>query len=249
MRYFIELSYNGGAYHGWQRQPNSVTVQQTIENALSMLLGDSIEITGAGRTDTGVHAEQMYAHFDFENTIDTGDLTYRLNAFLPKDIAVKHIQPVPDDAHARFDAERRTYRYDVVDEKDVFRASTALYYKPALDIELMNRSSASLLDYEDFECFAKAHSDVKTYNCKLYEASWERKGHVLSFTISADRFLRNMVRAVVGTLLEIGSGKRADSDLSDIIASKNRSEAGASAPAHGLFLQNIVYPKSILPHE
>ncbi len=200
---------------------------------------------GAGRTDTGVHAAQMVAHFDTETSIDTEDLTYKLNSFLPKTIAIHNIKQVHADAHARFDATQRTYRYKITTFKDVFNFDNAYYYTKNLDINLMNEASTILLEYSDFKCFSRAHSDVKTHICALTEAFWIKNEHELIFQISADRFLRNMVRAIVGTLLDIGNHKTSLEDFHNIIQSKDRSNAGASAPAKGLYLTKIVYPDSI----
>jgi len=200
---------------------------------------------GAGRTDTGVHAAQMVAHFDTESSIDTDDLTYKLNSFLPKTIAIHNIKQVHADVHARFDATQRTYRYKISTFKDVFNFDNAYYYTNKLDVDLMNKASTILLEYSDFKCFSRAHSDVKTHICAISEAFWVKNEHELIFQISADRFLRNMVRAIVGTLLDVGNHKTALEDFHNIIQSKDRSKAGASAPAKGLYLTKIVYPDSI----
>ena len=245
MRYFVELSYNGTDYHGWQVQPNAITVQSVLDKALSILLKKPTTTMGAGRTDTGVHAAQMVAHFDTESSIDTEDLTYKLNSFLPKTIAVHNIKQVHADAHARFDATQRTYRYKISTFKDVFNFDNAYYYTNKLDVDLMNMASTILLEYSDFKCFSRAHSDVKTHICAISEAFWIKNGHELIFQISADRFLRNMVRAIVGTLLDVGNHKITLEDFHNIIQSKDRSKAGASAPAKGLYLTKIVYPDSI----
>lgn len=245
MRYFVELSYNGTDYHGWQVQPNAITVQSVLDKALSILLKKPTTTMGAGRTDTGVHAAQMVAHFDTESSIDTEDLTYKLNSFLPKTIAVHNIKQVHADAHARFDAIQRTYRYKISTFKDVFNFDNAYYYTNKLDVDLMNKASTILLEYSDFKCFSRAHSDVKTHICAISEAFWIKNEHELIFQISADRFLRNMVRAIVGTLLDVGNHKTALEDFHNIIQSKDRSKAGASAPAKGLYLTKIVYPDSI----
>ena len=200
---------------------------------------------GAGRTDTGVHAAQMVAHFDTESSIDTEDLTYKLNSFLPKTIAVHNIKQVHANAHARFDATQRTYRYKISTFKDVFNVDNVYHYTNKLDVDLMNKASTILLEYSDFKCFSRAHSDVKTHICAISEAFWVKNEHELIFQISADRFLRNMVRAIVGTLLDVGNHKTALEDFHNIIQSKDRSKAGASAPAKGLYLTKIVYPDSI----
>lgn len=245
MRYFIELSYNGNAYHGWQIQPNAITVQETIQDALSKLLKSPLTITGAGRTDTGVHATQMFAHFDTESPIDSENLTYKLNSFLPNDIAIATIFSVNANAHARFDATKRTYNYKVSLKKDVFLHDYTYYTHQILDIEKMNEAAAVLFEYSDFQCFSKSNTDVKTYNCRIDYAKWEIDNNLLIFTISADRFLRNMVRAIVGTLINIGLGKLEVNDMHRIIQSKDRDEAGFSVPAKGLYLTEVLYPETI----
>ncbi len=245
MRFFIELSYNGKAYHGWQNQPNAISVQEVLEKALSILLKNTIALMGAGRTDAGVHASQMFAHFDFEETIDYKDLVYKLNSFLPKDIAVVDVFEVNSETHTRFDALSRTYNYKISTLKNVFDYDFAYQVQLPLDIEAMNQACKILLEYKDFQCFSKSNTDVKTYNCDIKEAFWTENSGKLRFTITADRFLRNMVRAIVGTMVNIGLGKLKPDDLHKIIASKDRSEAGFSAPAHGLYLVKIVYPDTI----
>ncbi|WP_353780218.1 tRNA pseudouridine(38-40) synthase TruA [Winogradskyella sp. 3972H.M.0a.05] len=245
MRYFIELSYNGKAYHGWQNQPNAISVQEVIENALSTLLSSSISIVGAGRTDAGVHAKQMFAHFDTDSEIDEKQLAYKLNSFLPKDVAIHEIFGVKDDAHARFDATSRAYIYELSTAKNPFTTETAYLVTLPLDVEAMNKACEKLLGHKDFQCFSKSNTDVKTYYCTIESAVWSETDSGLKFEIKADRFLRNMVRAIVGTLLNIGLGKLTIDDLDTIIASKNRSEAGYSVPAHGLYLTEVKYPKSI----
>lgn len=246
MRYFIELSYNGKAYHGWQIQPNAVSVQETIEKALSTLLSTEIPIVGAGRTDAGVHAKQMFAHFDTDKEIDTQQLAYKLNSFLPKDIAIYDIFKVKADAHARFDATARAYIYEISTVKNPFTTDSAYLVQLPLNLEAMNEACEKLLGHKDFQCFSKSNTDVKTYYCTIESATWTQKGTELQFEIKADRFLRNMVRAIVGTLLNIGLGKLSVDDLDHIIASKNRSEAGFSVPAHGLYLTAVEYPESII---
>ncbi|GAB5565991.1 MAG: tRNA pseudouridine(38-40) synthase TruA [Winogradskyella sp.] len=245
MRYFFELSYNGKAYHGWQNQPNAISVQEVLEQALSTILKTNIFIVGAGRTDAGVHASQMFAHFDFDGEFVTKDLVYKLNSFLPKDVAVKEIFEVKPEAHARFDAKSRTYHYKVTTSKNVFDYDFAYQVQIPLDVEAMNEACKILFEYRDFQCFSKSKTDVKTYNCDIKEAYWIREGEQLTFVITADRFLRNMVRAIVGTMVNIGLGKLEVEDLHTIIKSKNRGEAGFSVPAHGLYLVNIVYPEDI----
>lgn len=242
MRYFIKFAYNGTHYHGWQSQPNAVTVQETLEKALSLLFKKHIELVGAGRTDTGVHAKEMYAHFDFNEQLETDFWIPKLNSYLPKDIVIYEIIPVTAEAHARFDATSRTYEYYIHSFKDAFLTDLSWYHYYPLDLERMNEAASTLLEYTDFECFSKTNTDVFTYNCKITEAFWQKKGNQLIFTITADRFLRNMVRAIVGTLINIGQGKIEVAQLQKIIESKKRSEAGFSAPAHGLYLTQIKYP-------
>lgn len=242
MRYFIELSYNGEKYHGWQNQPNAISVQEVIEKALSTLLRTKISILGAGRTDAGVHAKQMFAHFDVENKLNTIELTFKLNSFLPKDIAIQKIHAVKDDAHARFDATGRTYEYLIVTEKNPFQTQSAHLVHKDLNIDLMNEAAKELFNYEDFKCFSKMHTDVKTYICKIEQAYWEQRNELLVFTIRADRFLRNMVRAIVGTLLEVGLGKLSITAFKQIIESRNRGNAGTSVPGKALYLTAVTYP-------
>lgn len=243
LRYFIEFAYNGTAYCGWQIQPNEVTVQQKLQDALSLLLRENIEVVGAGRTDAGVHAAQMYAHFDTQHQIDSTALTHRLNSYLPKDIAVIGFHRVHAEAHARFDATSRTYHYLIHTAKSPFKEHLSWYHFHALDVEKMNQAAQILLQYTDFECFSKTHTDVRTFNCNITQAYWEKlDDNSLRFTITADRFLRNMVRAVVGTLLQVGLGKVAVEHLHQVIESKNRSQAGFSVPAHGLYLTHVNYP-------
>lgn len=240
MRYFIQLSYNGKDYHGWQRQPKAPSVQEEIERALSLLLRTEIAIVGAGRTDTGVHARDYYAHFDYETSLPE-NLVSKLNSFLPKAIAIKAIFPVKDDAHARFDARSRTYQYFICMEKDPFGYEQYYYIHYPLDLDLMNKACEVLLRHTDFQCFSKVNTDVKTYICHLTEAYWRKEGGLLIFRITADRFLRNMVRAIVGTLLEVGTGKMTLEGLEQVLLSKNRSQAGYSVPGHALFLENVLY--------
>lgn len=241
MRYFIEFAYNGTNYRGWQAQPDAISVQETLQKALSLLLASPVELTGAGRTDAGVHAKKMYAHFDTDAWFETPKLLYRLNSFLPRDIAVRDIFPVSDDAHARFDARQRTYEYHIHTKKDVFLENLSWHYYRTLDLEAMNLAARQLLLHEDFECFSKTNTDVHTFICKISHAQWQREGDRLLFTISADRFLRNMVRAIVGTLIQVGLGKTTLAGFEAIIESKDRSQAGFSVPARGLYLTGIEY--------
>lgn len=242
MRYFIEFAYNGTHYHGWQYQPNAISVQETLNKVFSTLLQEEIEIVGAGRTDTGVHASQMYGHFDTEKDIDKAKLIYKANSFLPKDIAIYDIIPVHDDAHARFDATSRTYHYHIATKKDIFGNEISWFNQLPLDLDAMNEAAKILPDFTDFQCFSKSNTDVFTYNCKITEAYWRKENNKLIFTITADRFLRNMVRAIVGTLVNIGLHKITKEDFIQIIESKDRKKAGFSVPAQGLFLTNIKYP-------
>lgn len=243
-RYFIELSYNGAGYNGWQRQPNAPSVQEVLETGISMLLGAPHEIVGAGRTDTGVHAAFAVAHFDTEagdDKVSDPEFVYHLNCILPKDIAVKKVYAVPDDKHARFDARRREYRYYITTVKDPFATGTAWQITRPLDVDAMQTAAVSLMRYEDFTSFAKLHSDTKTNRCTIFGANWQVEGTKLVFTIAADRFLRGMVRAVVGTLVDVGRGKMTPAQFCAIIERKARAEASAQAPAHGLFLTDVQY--------
>ncbi len=241
-RYFIYLSYDGTMYHGWQIQPNGISVQEEIQKALSTLLRKDMEIVGAGRTDAGVHARVMVAHFDTDIAIDCTNLAYKLNRLLPKDISVYKVIPVAEDMHARFSAVKRTYHYYIHLHKNPFRRhySCELHYD--LDFPLMNRAAAMLMDYDDFAAFCKVHTDVKTTICKVSQARWIDDGDgCWHFIISADRFLRNMVRAVVGTLIDVGRHKITLQQFQNIVEGKNRSNAGESMPGNALFLENVEY--------
>lgn len=245
-RYFIFLSYNGAAYHGWQMQPNGISVQEVLTKALSTVLRTDIEITGAGRTDSGVHARLMVAHFETEAKLtDLEQFTNKLNSILPHDIAIYNIREVKNEAHARFDAISRRYEYHLVTEKSVFQHGFAARFSENLDFDKMNEAAATLFDYKDFTSFSKLHTDVKTNNCVIIQARWEKRNDIWVFTIEADRFLRNMVRAIVGTLLEVGRGKIDTEDFCKIIEVKNRCKAGVSVPACGLYLVDIQYPDSV----
>jgi tRNA pseudouridine38-40 synthase len=245
-RFFIYLSYKGTNYCGWQRQPNAPTVQQTLEEALSTLLRRPTGVVGAGRTDTGVHARLMVAHFDAVAPLDPGLLAFKLNGLLPKDIAIRGIRPVSPDAHARFDAKTRTYHYFLGERKDPFRDELFCRVSKLPDFAAMNAAAARLLGYTDFTSFSKLHTDVKTNNCRLSRADWTEADEGLwRFSITADRFLRDMVRAIVGTLLEVGRGKLDEAGFCRIVEGRNRSLAGSSAPARGLFLADIQYPEDL----
>lgn len=250
-RYFIELAYNGKNYHGWQMQPNASSVQDTIQQALKILLNQPVAITGCGRTDTGVHAHQFFAHFDFnldESGYTCNQLAYKLNHLLDKDIAIIRIFEVNEQAHSRFDALSRTYKYRLrIDKWPFEQETTYLSSFPRLNFALMNEAASILFEYTDFSSFSKSGTDVKTNNCTIMYAQWKKENEIWVFTIKADRFLRNMVRAIVGTLLEVGSGKINLNDFRQIIESKNRSNAGWSVPAHGLSLFKLEYPQGLLP--
>ena len=245
MRYFIELSYNGKEYHGWQNQPNDISVQEVIEKALSLILKEKIAIVGAGRTDTGVHALQMFAHFDTDVVFSTVDLVFKLNSFLPKDVAIHKIFKVKEEAHARFDAVSRTYKYRIGLRKNPFNFDSAYFFSNPLDVDKMNEATKILFQHKDFQCFSKSNTDVKTYNCTIMKAHWSVENDELHFVIKADRFLRNMVRAIVGTMINIGIGKMGVEELHDIIDSKSRSEAGYSVPAQALYLVEVEYPEDL----
>ncbi len=249
MRYFIELSYNGKSYHGWQIQPNAISVQEVVEKALSTIFKKEMSIVGAGRTDSGVHSKQIYAHFDIENEINTEETIYKLNALVPKDIAIYTVFRVNNEVHARFNATARSYVYRLSPKKDAFNTDFAYYFKPQLDVDAMNKAAKLLIGLKDFQCFSKSNTDVFTYNCDLRVAEWKHVDNELHFHITADRFLRNMVRAIVGTLINVGIGKLQPEDMINILASKNRAEAGYSVPAHGLYLTQVVYPESIKNYE
>jgi tRNA pseudouridine38-40 synthase len=245
-RYFIYLSYNGKNYHGWQVQPNGISVQETLEKALSTLLRYPMAVVGAGRTDAGVHAREMVAHADFEEPVsDTQHFVYKINSLLPNDIAIQKIIPVRPDAHARFDADSRSYEYLLTTQKNPFLHNWAARVSGDLDFEAMNRAAKYLFDYQDFTSFSKLHTDVKTNNCRIIRAEWQQRDDAWVFHITADRFLRNMVRAIVGTLLEVGRGKMTEADFCAVIENKDRCRAGSSAPAEGLYLIDVAYPKEI----
>ena len=249
MRYFIELSYDGAAYCGWQRQPDAATVQQTLEKGLSTLLRESIEVVGAGRTDTGVNASYYVAHFDVEGGIkDCAQLVYKLNLILPHDIAVKRVREVTSEAHARFDAVEREYTYYISQRKNPFRRYSAWQYYVPLDVERMNEAAAALLEYDDFTSFAKLNSNNKTNICRVVRAEWRRAEwdeDLLIFRIRADRFLRNMIRAIVGTLVDVGRGRYTVEEFREILHSRDLSRSSAGAPAVGLFLSDVVYSEDV----
>ena len=242
MRYFITFSYDGTRYHGWQIQPNGDSVQERLEWALSTLLRREVNVTGAGRTDAGVHARVMVAHFDFDEAIDCQQLCYKLNRLLPFDIAVQEVKQVSDDMHARFSATSRTYHYYIHTKKDPFRRAYSCEIHYPLDFALMNEAGKILTTYEDFGAFCKSHTDVKTTICHVTEARWVQKSETAwYFRITANRFLRNMVRAVVGTLIDVGRGKLSIEEFRKVIEGKRRTEAGESMPGNALFLEDVRY--------
>ncbi|MGC9471485.1 MAG: tRNA pseudouridine(38-40) synthase TruA [Bacteroidales bacterium] len=246
-RYFIQLSFLGTRYHGWQIQPNAVTVQSVLDKTLSVLLGEEIRVTGAGRTDTGVHARFFMAHFDTRaaSLHQMEKVVYSLNGMLPGDIAVQKIIPVKPDAHARFHAVSRTYEYLLSREKDPFLSGLAHFYYGTLDLQAMRKAARCLAGEHNFKAFSRSHTQVKTYICRVTEAEWLENDHRLIFRITADRFLRNMVRAIVGTMIETGKGRILSDEWQTIMDSEDRSLAGPSAPAHGLYLTRIEYPPEI----
>lgn len=246
MRYFIKLAYNGTHYHGWQYQPNASSVQETMNKAFSIILNSEINLMGAGRTDTGVHAKEMYAHFDLDKPFDIPNTIHKLNSFLPKDIVIYDIFEVSDEAHTRFDATKRTYEYHINTFKDAFLQEQSWYFHQKLDLDLMNEAAKILLNHTDFQSFSKVNTDVNTFDCDIFEAYWTEDDGKLIFTISANRFLRNMVRSIVGTLINIGLHKITLYDFENIIKSKNREKAGFSVPAHGLYLTKIEYGNLIM---
>lgn len=242
MRYFITFSYDGTAYHGWQIQPHSVSVQEELQKALSTLLRKPMEVVGAGRTDTGVHARKMVAHFDSESELECSQLVYKLNKLLPRDIAVQQIERVEKDMHARFSAKSRTYHYYVHLDKNPFLRSYSWQVYGNPDFDLMNRAAAVLMEYTDFTSFSKVNTDTKTNDCTITEAHWDRVGEgQWRFTITANRFLRNMVRAIVGTLMEVGRGRMSIEQLRNVVDAKDRCRAGDSVPGNALFLVEVKY--------
>jgi tRNA pseudouridine38-40 synthase len=250
LRYFIEIAYKGTNYHGWQFQPNAITIQELINNALSLIFKQTINIVGAGRTDAGVHAAQLFAHLDLEEEFNKDEVQYKLNSLLPKDIVILNILKVIEDAHARFNAVSRSYQYKIYFGKNPFLIDTTWQIiNKKLNVDLMNEAAKILLTYTNFKCFSRSNTDVRTYNCDVTKAIWVQENKSLIFHITADRFLRNMVRAVVGTLIEVGTGKTTLEEFKIIIESKDRKNAGPSAPAQGLFLTEVNYPKNIFINE
>lgn len=245
MRYFIQLAYDGSAYSGWQIQQNAISVQETLQKALSTLCKEEVLLVGSGRTDTGVHATRQIAHFDIDSVLSAEDLVHKLNSFLPSDLAVHDIYPVKEEAHARFSAISRSYEYHIHQEKNPFLRERSYFFNPKLNLELMNKAAAVLMEYDDFESFSRVKTEVYTFQCKITRAAWEKKANQLIFHVTANRFLRGMVRALVGTLLEIGQERMSIQQLREIIESKDRRKAGRAVPPQGLYLTTISYPDDI----
>ncbi|GGN02621.1 tRNA pseudouridine synthase A [Dyadobacter beijingensis] len=247
MRYFIEFSYRGTGYAGWQKQNNALGIQEVLEEALAKVLRMPVELTGSSRTDAGVHAEQQFAHFDLPEAVKDADLlVYKLNALIPKDIAVTRLIPVGDEVHSRFAATHRKYEYRITFRKNPFLTDLATPMRRNLDVLRMNEAAALLLVHTDFESFSKIHTNVNNFRCTITESRWVESGDMLVFHVKANRFLRGMVRALVGTMLEVGRGKMSTAEFEQVIISRNRKNAGAQAPAEGLFLVEVGYPDSLL---
>ena len=250
LRYFIKLAYKGTNYHGWQVQPNAITVQELLNKAFSTIFRTPLEIVGAGRTDTGVHAEEFFAHVDIENEFNPKEIIFKLNGLLPNDIVVYDIFETNENAHARFDAASRSYEYRIFLGENPFLTETAWQLVTTkLAVDKMNEAAEILKTHTNFKCFSRSNSDVRTYNCNIMQAGWKQTDQLLVFKITADRFLRNMVRAIVGTLVEKGKRKMTLAEFKSVIESENRCNAGPSAPAQGLFLTHVTYPKTIINHE
>ncbi|MCA6379255.1 MAG: tRNA pseudouridine(38-40) synthase TruA [Cytophagales bacterium] len=245
MRYFFEISYNGTAYHGWQNQANAVGVQEVVESALSKIFRTKIEIVGSGRTDAGVHCAQQFFHADLDKEIDEPTWLIKLNSLLPKDIAIRTIRPVKAEAHARYDAFERSYEYKITRVKDPLLIGQAYYFFKSLDVANMNRAAALLVGEHDFECFSKVKTDVNHFICTVKKVHWNQKGDLLVLNITANRFLRGMVRAIVGTLLDVGCGKISLEDFNGILKGKDRKKAGMNVPPEGLYLTSVKYHKKI----
>jgi len=245
LRYFFEISYKGTNYHGWQIQKNAITVQEVIQEKLKQLLSYEIEITGSGRTDTGVHAIQQFFHVELKNTIDTSKFIYSLNSILPIDIVIKAIRKVRDNAHTRFDALSRRYKYVIISQKDPFKISEAYIYNHSINLKDLNEASKILVGRQDFKSFSKVKTQVSNFNCEIYNAYWQFESADLVFYIKANRFLRGMVRAIVGTLLMVNEGKINAEKFQDILQSRSRQKAGRSVSAEGLYLAEIRYPEGV----
>lgn len=245
MRYFFEITYSGSNYHGWQSQYNAVGVQQVVEEALSRLLRTKIEIVASGRTDAGVHCVQQFFHTDIEKSFIADELVLRLNALLPRDIAIRSVRKVKSTASARYDARERTYHYHITRVKDPLCVGRAFHFFKPIDQRTLNQATALLLGSHDFECFSKVKTDVNHFNCTVQLAQWSQKGDLLVFKITANRFLRGMVRAVVGTLLDVGTGKITVEEFTAILSSKDRRKAGMNVPPEGLYLMKVKYPSGV----
>ncbi len=245
MRFLFEITYKGTNYHGWQSQHNAIGIQQVIEGAMTKLLREKIAIVGSGRTDSGVHCAQQFFHADVESEFEFETLIIRLNSFLPKDIAVRSIRKIKTDASARYDAYERTYQYHITRVKDPLREGLSFYFFKPLDLDVLQKGADILMGKHDFECFSKVKTDVNHFICEIKQAEWNQKGDLLVFTITANRFLRGMVRAVVGTLLDAGTGKTSLDDIRAVLKSKDRKKAGMNVPPEGLFLTSVKYPKTI----
>lgn len=247
VRYFLKLAYRGTNYHGWQIQENARTVQEELNQKIGLMTGETVNLVGCGRTDTGVHAREFYAHFELINPLSfqEKDFVVRLNSFLSRDIVVFDLFPVPEDYHARFSAIERTYKYYISRIKDPFERNFCLEYNAPLNIDAMKEATGYLFNFTDFTSFSKLHTQTVTNDCHIKKAFWELYDEKLVFTITADRFLRNMVRAIVGTLLEVGKGKMNPQEIEDVIMAKDRAKAGYSVPAKGLFLEKVEYPFSL----
>lgn len=249
MRYFFEIAYHGKNYAGWQNQANAITIQSIIENALSQIFRKEIKIIASGRTDTGVHCEQQFFHCDLDKPFEYENMIIKLNSFLPRDIVVKSIRKVKPEANARFDAVERTYDYRITRKKNPFLEGLAWHYFRPVDVQTMNKAAALLIGEHDFECFSKVHTDVNHFLCNIKKAGWKEDGEMLEFTITANRFLRGMVRSIVGTLIDVGSGKTSMKEFQSIIHSRDRKKAGPNVPPQGLYLTKIKYPASIFVKE
>jgi len=245
MRYFFEIAYHGKNYAGWQYQANAVGIQSIIENSLSQMFRTEIKIIGSGRTDTGVHCEQQYFHCDLEHAFEDDALIQKVNSFLPKDIVVKSIRKVKPEANARFDALERTYQYRITRKRNPFLEGLTWHVFKPLDIQTMNKAATLLLGEHDFECFSKVNTDVNHFLCNIKKAEWKERGTMLVFTITANRYLRGMVRSIVGTLLDVGSGKTSMKEFQHILQSRDRKKAGANVPPQGLYLVKVKYPGHI----
>ena len=245
MRVFLDISYNGSTFHGWQLQPNAITVQETIEDALSKILKEKTRITGSGRTDTGVHAVQQVAHLDLLDDSNLSDIQHKLNVMMPRTISINSIRPVLPRAHARFDASNRVYHYHINHRKDPFKDGLSWLCAHTLDEKSIDEACGILIKTTDFESFSRVKTDVANFNCQLFEAKWQPCDNGYVFRICANRFLRGMVRAIVGTLMEVGRGKLSLEEFDLIVKSKNRQSAGMAAPPRGLYLQEVNYPEAI----